>query len=59
MKQLSAKVISQDLGQTLSAEAVTYPTATWYLRVGKFPGEGKVTPDEAGMTPVTQSTQLS
>jgi hypothetical protein len=38
MKELSSKPMYQELVQMLGAEAVAYPTVTWYLRVATFPG---------------------
>jgi hypothetical protein len=39
----------EDLLQMLSAEAVAYPTVTWYCRAAKFPAKSKRIPDEAGV----------
>jgi hypothetical protein len=50
MKGLSAKVIHRKLVQTLGAEAVAYPTVTWYLRAAKCPAQSKEAPDEAEVT---------
>jgi hypothetical protein len=50
MKGLPAKAIHQELVQTLGAEAVAYPTVTWYLRVAKFQAQSKEAPDEAEVT---------
>jgi hypothetical protein len=36
-KELPAKATCQDLVEMLGAEAVAYPTVTWYLRAAKFP----------------------
>jgi hypothetical protein len=48
MKGLSAKAIYQGFVQTLGAEAVAYPTVTWYLRAARFPAQSTEGPDEAG-----------
>jgi hypothetical protein len=56
---LSTKAIHQELVRTLGAEAVAYPTVTWYLRTAKFPPKVKrhlTMPERHGLT---QSTELS
>jgi hypothetical protein len=50
MKGLSAKAIHQELVQMLGAEAIAYPTVTWYLHAVKFPAQSQEEPDEAGVT---------
>jgi hypothetical protein len=50
MKGLSPKSIHQELVQTLGAEAVAYPTVTWYLRAAKCPAQSKDAPNEAEVT---------
>lgn len=49
MKGLSLKARYQDLGQTLGAKAIAYPTATRYFRAAKFPVQSKDTADENGV----------
>jgi hypothetical protein len=50
MKGLSAMAIHQEVVQTLGAEAVAYPTVTWYFHAAKFPTQDKEARDEAGVT---------
>jgi AraC-like DNA-binding protein len=45
MKGQSGKAIYQDLAQTLAAEAVAYPTVTWYRHAAKFAAQIKETHD--------------
>jgi phage terminase large subunit-like protein len=50
MKGLSTKSIHQERVQALRAEAVAYPTVTWYLHMAKFAAQPKEAPDQAGLT---------
>jgi hypothetical protein len=59
LKGISAKASHQEPVQTLGAETVAYPTVTWYIRSATFPAQSKEAPDEAGVTRLSQSTQLS
>jgi hypothetical protein len=49
MKGSSAKVIYQDLVQTLGVEAGVSPAVMRYLCAAKFPAQSKEAPDEAGV----------